>query len=248
MFGNVDSGGDRIVNGAFQKTITENGTRRVKHLWNHDFSTPPIASITELKEVGRDELPPEVLDYAPEATGGLMVARKYYEKNDLADWVLQAIDNGDVAEMSFGFDILRSEDVKEDFDGREVQIRELKELRLFDTSDVNWGMNAATVAVGAKNAMPLGALIQHLRIIDADLKAGRRNNSGDQSMINELHEISLALGCNSCKGLEADEKNLPLSDDAEAVLIDTSLPATGVSLEFLKLRTRALGMAANLER
>src|SRR5688500_16147771 len=75
VFGNVDSWGDRIIPGAFAKTIQE-GRSRVKHLWNHDFSNPPIASITELKEVGRDELPQAVLDYAPEATGGLMVGRE----------------------------------------------------------------------------------------------------------------------------------------------------------------------------
>src|SRR5690349_16790787 len=90
VFGNVDAWGDRIIPGAFRKTISE-GRQRTKHLWNHDFSTPPTAKIVELKEVGREELPEAVLEYAPEATGGLMVAREYY-KNDLSNWILEAID------------------------------------------------------------------------------------------------------------------------------------------------------------
>lgn len=210
VFGNVDAGGDRISPGAFAKTISE-GRSRVKHLWNHDFSTPPIASITELKEVSRDELPPSVLEYAPEAKGGLMVAREYY-KTDLADWVLQAIDKGDVSEMSFGYNVIRDE--KSSADGQDI--RELKELMLLDTSDVNWGMNSATVGIGAKNIQPIGVLINQLQFYADDVKAGRRNNHIDQTLINGLHDISLHLGCDSCG------KDTPKSDEAAAVH-DTAL-------------------------
>ena len=49
---------------------------------------PPIASIKEIREVGREELPDTVLKHAPEATGGVSVTREYYKGIDLADWVL----------------------------------------------------------------------------------------------------------------------------------------------------------------
>ena len=227
VFGNVDSVGDRIMPGAFAKTISE-GRKRVKHLWNHDFSTPPIASISELKELTRDELPPEVLEYAPEATGGLMVSREYY-KTDLADWVLQAIDKGDVAEMSFGYNVVRDE--KAEHNGQEI--RELKELMLLDTSDVNWGANSATVTVGAKNAMPIGTLIQQLQFYTNELKAGRRNAGSDQSLINTLHDIAIDLGCDTCKGLTEETAG----EKAEAVLTNTSLSEQRVRLQGLRLRT-----------
>lgn len=229
VFGNVDSWGDRIQNGAFAKTISE-GRSRVKHLWNHDFSTPPIASITELKEVSREELPTEVLAFAPEATGGLYVAREYYD-TELSNWILKAIDAGDITEMSFGYDVIRSEDVKED----ERNVRELKELKLFDTSDVLWGMNAATVASGAKTAMPLGVLVSQIDSYAQEIKAGRRNAESDMKLIRQLHDISVGLGCDNCKAIEEDT---PKSDEPKPSDIDTSLSANRLNL--LKLRNLTL--------
>jgi HK97 family phage prohead protease len=231
VFGNVDAGGDRIMPGAFAKTISE-GSKRVKHLWNHDFSTPPIASITELKEVGRDELPSEVIAYAPEATGGLLVAREYYD-TPLSDWVLKAIDAGDISEMSFGYDVLRHEEIKEG----DRSIRELKELKLFDTSDVNWGMNAATVAAGAKTLMPLGVLVQQFQSYAEDVKAGRRNASADQALIDMVHDAMIGLGASNCPGMQEPTDTTPKSEQAEAALNRTSL-------DLLKLKTRALHLQA----
>lgn len=153
VFGNVDSWGDRIHEGAFSKTISE-GRNRFKHLWNHDFWSPPIAKILDIKEVGKDELPDAVLEKSPEATGGLMVSREYLEGVPLADWVLKAIDAGEINEMSIGYDIIQSEETEESIGDKSVKIHELKELKLYDTSDVNWGMNSATVADGAKAGVP----------------------------------------------------------------------------------------------
>ena len=78
VHGNVDSGLDMSVNGSFDKWLN-NGRNRVRFLWNHNSMNPPIASIKDVREVGRDELPAKVLEWAPEATGGVMVKREYYE-------------------------------------------------------------------------------------------------------------------------------------------------------------------------
>lgn len=228
VFGNIDSWGDRIMPGAFAKTIQE-GRTRVKHLWNHDFSTPPIASITELKEVGRDELPEEVLTYAPEATGGLMVAREYYD-TDLSNWILQSIDKGDVNEMSFGYDVLKSAESDEN----DTKVRNLVELKLFDTSDVLWGMNSATVAAGAKNALPIGVIAQHLINFAGEVKAGRRNAAADMDLIKGIHGALVSLGYGDCMPNEEAKSN-----EAEAAL-------TSTSLDFLKLKTRGLQLATQL--
>lgn len=229
VFGNVDSWGDRIMPGAFAKTIME-GRARVKHLWNHDFSTPPIASITELKEVGRDELPEAVLEYAPEATGGLMVAREYYD-TELSNWVFEAVTKGDVSEMSFGYDVIKSAESDEN----DTKVRNLVELKLFDTSDVLWGMNAATVASGAKSAMPLGVLVSQLTNIAEEVKAGRRNAGSDESLIDAIHQAAFDLGCTKCLGIKEDEAK---SDEAEAAQQSTSL-------DFLKLKTRGLALSVS---
>lgn len=234
MFGNIDSVGDRILPGAFSKTILE-GQKRVKHLWQHDFSTPPIATITELKEVSRDDLPQEVLSYAPEATGGLMVAREYYKDNPLADWVLQAIDKGDITEMSFGFDILGSAESKEGED--EITVRNLTELKLYDTSDVNWGANSATTANGVKSALPLSLIATNILSYAEDIKAGRRNAAADMDLIKGIHGSLVALGYTDCEPKMAE----PDQPKAEPEPLQPS-----TSLDLLKLKHQRLTLAATL--
>lgn len=149
--GVVDSGNDLIHKGAFAKTILER-LSRVKHLWQHDNTLPPIAAIVELREVGRMELPADMKAKWPQAKGGLLVKRQYLE-TERGNEVLAGLKSEPpaITEMSFGYDA-----VKFDFEQADEQsptIRNLHELRLWDTSDVNWGMNEATVAAFTK-ALP----------------------------------------------------------------------------------------------
>lgn len=143
IIGNIDSGQDRIFPRAFSKTLKENG-RRVKHLWMHEWLQPPTAAIKELKEVRRQDLPEQLQDQYPDAKGGLLVVRKYLE-TDRGEEILQGLKEGAINEMSFGYD-----PVKFDFEELEeegVMVRNLREVRLWDTSDVTWGMNSLTEAV-----------------------------------------------------------------------------------------------------
>jgi len=145
IFGNIDLGDDRILNGAFKKTIKE-GMDHIRHLWMHDSGSPPVAVIKELKEVSQSKLPDYIKEKYPEATGGLLVDREYLE-TPRGEEVLQGIKTGAIKEMSFGYAPIK-------FDFEELKgklVRNLREVRLWDTSDVNWGMNPATVA--AKSAV-----------------------------------------------------------------------------------------------
>lgn len=227
VFGNVDAWGDRIINGAFAKTISE-GRDRVKHLWNHSFSEVPIAKITELKEVGREDLPAEILEFAPDATGGLLVAREYLN-SEKANSVLEALDAGVITEMSFAYDVIQAGEIIEN----EVRIRELKELKLMDTSDVIWGMNPATLAAGAKSALlPLGLLVQNLQFYTTEYKAGRRNAGTDEQLINAIHQASVDLGSTNCLGVKEDEE---AKSDQAAAVIDTALISQRLRLQKLEL-------------
>ncbi len=225
VFGNVDAIHDRVMPGAFAKTIAE-GAKRCKHLWNHSYQHPPIASIIELKELSRAELPPEVLEKSPEATGGLLVKREYYDV-DLANWILKAIDAGDINEMSFAYDTLQSRTITEPSgDGDKTrEIRELVELKLYDTSDVLWGCNFATVADGAKNldGVPLGVIASQFAMYQSQIKAGRRNADSDQKLIELIHSTAVDLGA-KCATEDDGKSGNPADPETKA---DESTTQTG---------------------
>ena len=148
IFGNIDSYGDRMVKGSFKKTINE-GMDHIRHLWQHKFSDPPIATIKELTEVSRGQLTDSIKEKYPEATGGLLVSREYLD-TPRGEEILQGITKGAIKEMSFGFDPIKF-DFEEEKGSKPQLIRNLREVRLWDISDVNWGANPATVA--AKSAV-----------------------------------------------------------------------------------------------
>jgi HK97 family phage prohead protease len=144
VMGNIDDGGDRIFPGAFSKTLKER-LDRVQHLWQHDASQPPTAVIKSAEEVGVADLPMELLNKFPMATGGLQIAREYLP-TPRGEEVLRGIAAGAIKEMSFGYDAVKYDFEEVQMNGGKQLVRNLRELRLWDTSDVNWGMNPATVA------------------------------------------------------------------------------------------------------
>lgn len=180
-FGVVDDGGDRIFPGAYLKTISES-SRRFRHLWQHgadgwDYGvTPPIAAIRSIKEVGRDALPDFIRNKWPEASGGLEVQREYLA-TPRGEEILAAYKAGIELEMSIGYRAVKVQYIEKD-SGRVSpnHWRDLLELALLDTSDVNWGMNEATT--GSKDALTRArTLIQRLkqfRLKDCDDPALQR--------------------------------------------------------------------------
>lgn len=203
VFGNVDTGFDRMWPGAFTKTISE---RRAKfrHLWNHDSFNPPIATIDDIKEIGRADLPDTVLAAAPDAVGGLQITRTYLD-TPRGNEVLAGLKLGAINEMSFGYDAIPGK-VQFTEEGNNT-IRELYEVRLWDTSDVNWGMNEATVGVkGAVLTMPLEVLLKHIEAVMQHMKAGARHSANDTKLLNAIHKAAVSLGATNCKG-SADEED-----------------------------------------
>lgn len=151
VFGNPDDGDDIVHKGAFTKTIQESA-KRVRHLWQHQIHEPPTALVKELREVGRDALPADLLRDYPEATGGLIVTREYLT-TPRGEESLSGIKAGAIAEMSFGYETL----VKDFTKRGSKTFRNLRELRLYETSDVNWGMNPATRAAKSEDELDLWA-------------------------------------------------------------------------------------------
>jgi HK97 family phage prohead protease len=231
VFGNVDAVKDRTMPGSFLRTINNN-SKRIKHLWNHDSSKLPIAKIIELREVGKNELPDDVLEHAPDATGGLLVKREYFKNSAEAEHTLEAIDAGVINEMSFAYDVVRSQKAQyKTLDGEEVEVRELLELALYDTSDVNWGANSATVAIGAKNhlgpyadlmggELPIGVIASQLKSLSEAVKSGRRDLTFDKELLEFIHDTAYELGavCKSDKTPAEEEPEPVILDDTSLLL------------------------------
>jgi HK97 family phage prohead protease len=144
VMGNRDSGGDRLMPGCFQKTFSE-GRDRARHLWNHDFSAPPTATVEDLYEISAADLPDKVREYAPDATGGAVVVRTYLN-TERGNEILAALDAGAIDEMSFAFDAVKRKYIEEESNGQRFQTRIIREVRHYESSDVLWGMNPATLA------------------------------------------------------------------------------------------------------
>lgn len=144
VHGHIDDGNDRSWPGSFSNTSI-NGRNRARFLWMHDSTQPPIAVIKSFRELSRAELPDSVLGYAPEASGGVEVVRSYLD-TPRGNEVLTGIKEGAIEEMSYAYDVTRSD--FEEVDG--LQVRNIREVKLYDVSDVTWGLNPATVAVKSK--------------------------------------------------------------------------------------------------
>lgn len=154
VHGNIDDGNDRSWPGSFAN-ISFNGRSRVRFLWQHNSMEPPTAVIKTVKEVDRAGLPASVLAYAPEATGGVEVEREYLD-TARGNEILAGLKAGVIDEMSYAYDVTR-------FDFEEVngkQVRNLREVKLYDISDVNWGMNPATVGVKSWSGAAL-SFVEH---------------------------------------------------------------------------------------
>jgi len=238
VHGNIDDGDgwssrDRSHPGLFGD-FTVDGRKRAVFLWQHNSYEPPIATIDQLFEVARADLPPAVLQYAPGTTGGTGVKRTYLETNR-ANEVLSALSAGALSEMSYAYDPTRWDYEKGPSDS-DIRIRNLYEADLFDVSDVTWGMNPATSADGSKgqdwkvqpltaHAGAVEAAIAELAARLVELKARRLKEGRTFSSANYTALITIADSLDT------------LSVDLRTVL-DKSEPKTATDIRQLWLETQ----------
>ena len=146
VMGNYD-GLDIIDKGAFKKTLKEQGDR-VKSFWIHDFYEP-IGKPLVLKEVSKGRLPPKLLERAEDATAGLYAEIKI-SRTRRGDEALVLAKDGVLDEGSIGFDTIKDDWVEDD---KGVEIRHIKELRLYDVSPVPMAMNPAAIITEVKSEL-----------------------------------------------------------------------------------------------
>lgn len=202
--GNVDHGSDRVIGGAFAKTIAERGTK-ILHLWNHNYNEPPIAVVKSLREIARAELPAEVQSAYPDATGGAEAVSEYIDSPQ-ANSVLAAIKAGAPMEASFGYDVIQADFTNEEKGATKTRIRNIKELRLHELSTVVFGANSATVASKAL-ATPTASKVR------ATLQRIKGLAEGDMDIWSEAYDIYGAAGALSSIGMLLSEE----CDDPQAM-------------------------------
>lgn len=240
VMGNVDDGGDRIIAGAFSKTLAENA-RRIRHLWQHgadgwDYGvTPPIAAITRIQEIGRDALPAEALALAPLATGGLEVEREYLP-TPRGDEILAAYQAGIELEMSIGYETIIGKWIEDD--SQRVSFghyRDLIEIKLFDTSDVNWGMNSATV--GSKGfERRLALLVERMKTLRVEeFEAAELDGSLPSDLLNEFRALCAGFAVKAIEPESLIESAVEPQEPSRTAIERVSLTPSWIELRRLEL-------------
>lgn len=137
VFSNVDAAKERIIPGAFTKSI---GSRTPKGCWMHKWDVVTSKAL-EVKELfANDPMLPDGI----KSLGGLYVKCQYNLDTQAGREAFSNVKGGYVDQNSIGY--LVTDDTK-DF---KTGIRDLKEIELYEFSDVLVGCNPATSNISAK--------------------------------------------------------------------------------------------------
>lgn len=171
VMGNIDHGNDRIWKGAFTKTLLERfGQLTVLDNHNSNSGEDVIGKAIEAREVDRSQLPEAMLLKNPEITGALYTKTQYLLDTHKGSEIFKRIKAGALNQYSIGFTVPKG---KIDFtteivNGVKTQIRNIREIILYEWSSVIWGMNPLTSTLGIKKmfeqkAVSLSKYIDKLR-------------------------------------------------------------------------------------
>lgn len=141
VFGNVDSYGDKVIKGAFSKSLAKSfpdDGAGIPCYWSHRMDDPEFILGKTLSAVEDDH--------------GLKVRVSLDLDNPKAAAAYRALKAGAVNQMSFAYEVLDSHFIPEKgakFGG----VNELRELNIFEVSVVQIGANTATSIDMVKSAM-----------------------------------------------------------------------------------------------
>lgn len=134
VFGNVDSYGDVVVEGAFADSLKEwdGSGLALPVLWGHNMADPDY-NIGHVVEAVEDER-------------GLKVRAELDLESPKAAQVYRLLKAGRVSQMSFAFDVLDAAMAERDGD----DVYELRKLKLYEVSVVPIGANQETEVLAVK--------------------------------------------------------------------------------------------------
>lgn len=203
VFGNVDRGGDRVLKGAFNRSVEERGLPPI--VWSHQWNIPPIGLTRSAVE---KTLRGDKLVLACEG-------KLFVEDDDhaIARQVLAGLrsDPPALKEFSFGYEAIEA--LTADDDGFEPQgnghLRDLLDVEWFEWGPTLVGMNPATELIDAPKSLAGVALALRgfdeleLATLFADLKAGARNSTKDSERLQTIHDLSVDNGA-KCREPEGE--------------------------------------------
>jgi len=148
VYGIIDSGQDMAHKGMFTKTIKERKDDIVvadNH--NHGSVMDVLGMPLEFYEVGRHELPSEVLKKFPEATGGQCAKTQFLLDTPEGLGAFTRLKAGAIKKFSFAYEAIQ----KEYEQIGDIKVRHLREVKLFEYGPVVFPMNDAAAMIAAKS-------------------------------------------------------------------------------------------------
>lgn len=152
VFGILDYGNDISHPGSFTKTLAERGHKSlVLDMHNTDSVMNVLGKPLSIMEVGREQLPPEVLNEFPEATGGVKAITQFFMDTPEGHGAFIRLKRDGIREWSYGYDALDVDfSTVTDGEGQDVNARNLRTVKLYEYGPVLWGMCPATTTISAK--------------------------------------------------------------------------------------------------
>jgi HK97 family phage prohead protease len=200
VFGNVDLGGDRVVKGAFAKSLAkwEESGDPIPVYWNHQWDDP-FANIGGIAPGD-----------AKETDDGLLVKGVLDMHNPFAAQVHHLLSQRRVKEFSFGYQVVDSEKAK---DGA----TDLLELDIFEGGPTLKGMNPATQLIAAKAYdEAVGDTKAWADAVAA--KAGARLSKATLSTLQQAYDL---IGSLISDGSPSDEPSTEAEATGKASELDT---------------------------
>lgn len=195
---NLDRVGDVTSPKAFNRSIGL-GLDRIPHLFMHDERNPAIGRVLSIEQVGRHELPADVQQEYPEATGGAVFVSRLLKAGRGAE-VYEGIQEGIKYGASFGFIAKKAIAHPSVKTARGTPARWLQEVHLTEVTTALPG-TAANLATRSR----LGKVMELL----TEMKAGRRHSASDVAMLNEIALLIIRAGATNISLLESDPAQPP---------------------------------------
>lgn len=203
VFGNIDQGGDRVLPGAFAKTISERQAA-IRVLWQHSWFDP----------IGRPI-------HMEEDSHGLLT-RSQVSWTTLGRDALTLIRDGVVDQLSIGYEV-----IKDAWD-RDEGTRDLVEVKLWEYSPVTFAMNELATINGVKTVDELQDLLRKASFLtEHGLKDGRVLSRRNLSLVKQAYEALGSLIEVASQSDEPDESTQSGDGDSKAdPEVDAKEPGT----------------------